>query len=156
MDHIALLKNHFKSINTFEKSYDYIITLIKRGKKLFSPLKNWMVFICKILSSFTQRWFMSSLVEIGRVILWKKKLKIFLFHNYFPLEKGMDLHLNKRAKGLNSHLSIMSICISAAPLENPCLRGNEIYNFGRPFLCPHNCIVILFYAWEKRIRFQKK
>ena len=29
---IAHLRIQFKSINTFEKSYDYIITLIRRGK----------------------------------------------------------------------------------------------------------------------------
>ena len=37
MDHIAHLRNKFtgKSINKFEKGYDYIITLIRRGKNLF-------------------------------------------------------------------------------------------------------------------------
>ena len=33
MGHIAHLWNQFKSINTSEKSYDYIKTLIRRGKK---------------------------------------------------------------------------------------------------------------------------
>ena len=32
MGHIAHLRNQFKSINTFKKGYDYIITLIRRGK----------------------------------------------------------------------------------------------------------------------------
>ena len=32
MGHIAHMRNQFKSINTFEKSYDYIITLIRRGQ----------------------------------------------------------------------------------------------------------------------------
>ena len=37
MDHIAHLRNKFtgKSINKFEKGYDYIITLIRRGKNPF-------------------------------------------------------------------------------------------------------------------------
>ena len=37
MGYIAHLRNQFKAINTFEKSYDYIITLIRRVKTLLSP-----------------------------------------------------------------------------------------------------------------------
>ena len=32
MGNIANLRNQFKSINTYEKRFDYIITLIRRGK----------------------------------------------------------------------------------------------------------------------------
>ena len=35
MGHIAHLRNQFKSINiNFEKSYDYILTIMRRGKPL--------------------------------------------------------------------------------------------------------------------------
>ena len=38
MGHIAHLRNQFKSINiNFEKSYDYIITIMRTGKTLFFP-----------------------------------------------------------------------------------------------------------------------
>ena len=38
MGHIVHLGNLFKSINTFEKSYDYIITLIRREKNSSSSI----------------------------------------------------------------------------------------------------------------------
>ena len=42
---------------------------------------------------------MPSLVKIGQVFLEKKIFKFInafsLFHNYFPLEKGVAFHLNK-------------------------------------------------------------
>ena len=48
---------------------------------------------------FTKGCFVSSLVEIGLVVLEKKIIKfcqcIFVIHNYLPLEKGRALHLNK-------------------------------------------------------------
>ena len=61
--HIANLKNHFKSINTFAQSYDYIIMLIWREMIHHFLLDNWMVLICKTLSSFDPRMLMPSLVE---------------------------------------------------------------------------------------------
>ena len=45
--HIAYLRNQLKSINTFEQSYDYIITLIKREKTYDLLFENCMVLICK-------------------------------------------------------------------------------------------------------------
>ena len=32
-DHIVHPRNQYKSLNTFEKSYDHKLTLIRRGKK---------------------------------------------------------------------------------------------------------------------------
>ena len=67
MDHIVHLRNQFKSINTFEKSYDHNLTLIRsEGKKTLSTLLRieWSLFV-KNLSFFTQGCFMPSLVEIG-------------------------------------------------------------------------------------------
>ena len=43
MGHIAHMRNQFESINTFEKSSDYIITLIRRGK---NPIRE--VEICNV------------------------------------------------------------------------------------------------------------
>ena len=47
MGHIAHL---FKSINTFVQYYDYVITLIRRGKFNYLLFENLMVLICKTLS----------------------------------------------------------------------------------------------------------
>ena len=39
-------------------------------------------------------------------------------------------------------------------LKDPCPRGHEIYNFGRPFLRHHYYMhVCLINAWESRGRF---
>ena len=55
MGHIAHLRNQVKSINTFEQSYDYVITLIGRRKKPHYLLfENWMLISCKTLSPFLQ------------------------------------------------------------------------------------------------------
>ena len=72
MGHIAYLGKQFKSRNT----YDYIITLIKRRKKNIIDIgslyeETWI--------PFTQGCFVSSLVEIGPVILEKN---ISLFRQY--------------------------------------------------------------------------
>ena len=40
MGHVAHLRNKFKLINTFEQSYDYIITLNRRGKNHYLLFKN--------------------------------------------------------------------------------------------------------------------
>ena len=41
MDHIVHLRNQFKAINTFEKSYDYKLTLIRsEGKTQYLLFKN--------------------------------------------------------------------------------------------------------------------
>ena len=69
MGHIAHLRNQSKSINTFEKSNNYIITL----SKVTRPV---MVFICKTLSFITQGCFELSLVEIEPAVMEKK---IFFF-----------------------------------------------------------------------------
>ena len=40
--------------------------------------------------------------------------------------------------------------------KNPCPRGHEIYNFGRPFVCHHFYILVFqINAWEQRRRFLK-
>ena len=53
MGHIAHLRNQLKSINTFEKSYDYIITLIRRGKNSFISFLRieWSLFVKPWVSS---------------------------------------------------------------------------------------------------------
>ena len=51
----------------------------------------------------------------------------------------------------NSAVSLYDLYGHALP-KNPCLRGREIYHFGRPFLGNHNYLLtLLFYAQEKRI-----
>ena len=53
IDHIVHLRNQFKSINTFEKSYDHNLTLIRRGKKIiisFLRIK-WSYFVKPWVSS---------------------------------------------------------------------------------------------------------
>ena len=76
MAHIAHLRNPFKSINTFEKSYDYIIKLIGRGTKPNISSERIK------LSLFVQTWiintpecFVQKLVVIGRIDLEKKILE---------------------------------------------------------------------------------
>ena len=73
MGHIAHLRKQFKSIDT----YDYIITLIKRWKKTFLTLLEF------IGSSFEETWIpftqgclVPSLVEIGPLVL-EKKMKMW-------------------------------------------------------------------------------
>ena len=49
-----------------------LITLIKGGKKIILLLKtNWSLFVYSLI--FTQEFFVLSLVEIGQVLLRKKK-----------------------------------------------------------------------------------
>ena len=45
----------FQLINTFEKSYDDIITLIRIGKNLLSFFENLIVLICKTLNLLDPR-----------------------------------------------------------------------------------------------------
>ena len=50
-----------------------------------------------------------------------------------------------------------SMTYMATPLhKNPCPKGPEIYNFGRPFLGLTTYLVCLINAWEYRRRFLKK
>ena len=51
----AHLRNQFQSINTFAQSYNYIITLILRGRNDHLLFDNWIVLICKTLSPLHQR-----------------------------------------------------------------------------------------------------
>ena len=53
-------------------SYDFIITLIRRGKKPLFSFENWMVLIVKSWVSFTPGCFVPSLVEIGPAALKTK------------------------------------------------------------------------------------
>ena len=47
MDQIVHLRNQLKSLNTFERSCDYNLTLIRsEGKTHYLLFKNWMVLIC--------------------------------------------------------------------------------------------------------------
>ena len=83
----AHLRKQFKSI----KTYDFIISLIKRCKnqvtvyKLESPTPKYP--LCKIWLKLAQ-WF--------RRRIFLNFVNVFLlFCNYLPLEKGRALHLNK-------------------------------------------------------------
>ena len=63
------LRNQFKSMNTFEQSYDYKITLIRRGKNplIISFLRiEWSLFGC-----FVPNW-----VGSGPVVLEKNMVKL--------------------------------------------------------------------------------
>ena len=96
MGHTAHWRKQFKSIDT----YDYTITLIKRRKKTFLTLLEF------IGSSFEETWIpftqgclVPNLVEIGPVV-WRRRFFNFvnvfsLFRNYLPFEKGGALHLIK-------------------------------------------------------------
>ena len=98
MGHIAHLTSQFKSINTFAKSYDFIITLIWRRNTHHFLFDDWQVLISKPFH-FTQGCVVPSLVEIGQMILEKKNFKlgkcIFAISQLFPLEKGVTLYLCK-------------------------------------------------------------
>ena len=70
-------------------TYDYIITLIKRRKK---NIINFMIIYCFFIWNLTQECFVSSLVEIGPVVLEKKIFKsyqfIFINSRLSPLCEG--------------------------------------------------------------------
>ena len=75
MGHIAHLRKQFKSINTF----DYIITLIKRRKKI-----NFMITYCFFIWILTQRCYVPKLVEIGSLVLEKRLFLISsMYFRYF-------------------------------------------------------------------------
>ena len=76
MGEIAHLRNQFKLKNTFTQSYDYNILLIWREKKPHH-LHFWV--------PFTHGCFVSSLVEIGPVILEKIFLISSLYFHYFVI-----------------------------------------------------------------------
>ena len=91
MGHIAHLRKQFKSINT----YDYIIMLIKRRKKIHV-----MITYCFFNWILTPGCFVPKLVEIGSVVLEKRfffisSMYFRQFCNNLPLEIGWVLHLNK-------------------------------------------------------------
>ena len=91
MGHIALLET-FKSINTFEKSYDYIITFTRRRKKnpIITLLRiEWFLFVKVEYPSLNdvlcQVWLKLALW------FWRRRFLKFvnffaLFCNYLPLE----------------------------------------------------------------------
>ena len=54
-----------KPINTFEKSYDYIITLKDEDKTHYPLKENRMILICKTLSFFTQRCFSQDWLKLS-------------------------------------------------------------------------------------------
>ena len=86
MGHIAHQRNLFKSINTFELSYDYIITL----KPIISYLTiEWSLFVKPCLS-FMYGCFVSSLGEIGPVVLKKFHQCIFPLSLLSSIGKGHD------------------------------------------------------------------
>ena len=77
MGHIPHLRNHFQSINTFEKSYDYL--LYHESPSLKNTL-------CQVWSKLVQ-WFWRRFVNFVNIFP--------LFCNYLPLRRGVVLHLNK-------------------------------------------------------------
>ena len=82
MGHTAHVRKQFKSINT----YEYIITFIKRRKKIFESPSHKDA-LCQVWLKFAQ-WF------------WRRRFLNFvnvfsLFRNYLPLEIGGALNLNK-------------------------------------------------------------
>ena len=95
MDHIARLRNQFKSINTFGQYYDYIITLIRRRKNsLFFCLKTQWSFFVKPLSLKDALWqvawnWPSGSGEENFIYMY------FAIRNYLPFKKGVALNLNK-------------------------------------------------------------
>ena len=97
MGHIAHLRKHFKSINTF----DYIITMIKRRKKTHYYLyENLLVLHLKKLESPSPK---DALCQVWLKLaqwFWRRRFLNFvnvflLFLNYLSLEKGWAVHLNK-------------------------------------------------------------
>ena len=67
MDHIAHLRNQFKSINIFVQSYDYIYCWFRKEKQ-----NNHLFFYNQIVLTFTQVCLMRSLVEFDPKIMQKK------------------------------------------------------------------------------------
>ena len=101
MGHIALMRNQFKSKDTFVQSYDYIIILIGRGKNLFL---NQIVLICKPWVTFTQGCLMPSLVEDFKILI------LLMYFCYFilisPWNKrimGHIVHLRNQSKSILKH-----------------------------------------------------
>ena len=99
IDHIAHLRNQFKSINIFKQSYDYIIMLISRKNQLSPFLRIEWSFIVKLWVPFSLGCFVPILVEIDHWLCRGKCLKLVnvfsLFCYNLPLEKSVALHLNK-------------------------------------------------------------
>lgn len=97
MGHIAHLRNQFKSINTFENSYDYIIDidnidLIGMERTHYLLFENEMVKDCVRMLCAKSGWnLLSDSGEEDFLIV-----NVFLlFGSYPPLENGVALHLNK-------------------------------------------------------------
>ena len=86
--HIACLRNQFKSINTFAKSYDYIIYWFGKYKPII-----FFVLICKTLSPLHPR-MMKEMKEMKMKILNLGNI-FLLFCNYFPLVKGVVFYWKK-------------------------------------------------------------
>ena len=92
--HIAHLRKHFKSINTF----DYIITLIKRKKKLIIIfMRIYWFFIWRNLNPLHPRMLCAKIVWnwISFRGFFNFVNVFLLFLNYLSLEKGWAVHLNK-------------------------------------------------------------
>ena len=95
MGHIAHLRKHFKSINT----YDYIITLIKRGKKTI--IYFFRIYWNFIWTNWNPLHPMMLCAKFGWNWLWFWRrflnfVSVFSpFRNYLPLEKGWAFLLNK-------------------------------------------------------------
>ena len=98
MDHIAHLRNQFKSIKYIWAK----LWLYYKKQTYYLLFENWMVLIYKTLSPpppFTQGCFVSSLVKLAPWF-WRRRFLNFvnvflLYHNYLPLEKDVALPLNK-------------------------------------------------------------
>ena len=80
----------------------------------------------------------------------------FLGHHYYIL------CLSDQCLGVEKKIlkEIMQFCymtyMATPPHKNPCPRGHEIYNFGRPFLGHHYYMLCLIYTWvQKRRLFTK-
>ena len=84
MGHIAHLRNKFKSINTFEQSYDYILAWIGEGKTHYLLFENWMVLISKALNPLHRRMLCAKIWLVLRYLIcqcifpiWTRGLLIF-------------------------------------------------------------------------------
>ena len=90
---------------------------------------------------------MSSLCEIGQVVLEKKIILNFinvylLFHNYLPLEMGVTFHLNK----LESPSLVTQGCIVLSLVEiGPFVQEQKIFkNFINEFY-----YFLIIYPWKR-------
>lgn len=94
--------------------------------------------------SFTQRYFVLSIVEIGQAVPMKKILDcfkcIFSISSHFPLGKGITLYFKKNQVRITQGCSVPSFF--EYRLEKICLNVANVYMLFRIHLSLENVVVL--------------